>query len=86
MFISRDNPRKDYTIKWTTLENIPEERDLGINMTEYLKWKKKDNDQELIQSHSTSHPQNPKGKNHSHKWYTLTKDTHRKPFEQLFPQ
>ena len=37
-------------------------------------------------SNPTSHGQNHRGKKHRHKLITLTKDTHGKPNEQLFPK
>ena len=49
------------------------------------KWK--GNDQELIQSHTTSYPQYQKRKKDTQKiWQTPTKDTHNKLNEQLFPK
>ena len=43
----------------------------------FMQSKQKNNDQELIQSHPTSHPQYQKGKKDTHKiWLMPTKDTH----------
>ena len=51
------------------------------------KSKKKINDQELIQSNPTSHPQNRKGRKHTYKKINIHKGTRSsKPNEQLFPK